>query len=373
VNFKQFRVNARPSPGESPEAAARRARYHLFTELLAEDDALLTAHHQDDQAETVLLQLLRGTGPRGLAAMPTSTRLGKGWLWRPLLETKRADILAYAHSHRLLWVEDSSNSDRSLKRNYIRHEILPRLSECWPSATQSLARSARWCAETAELLDAQADEDLAKATTADPACLTLPGLLSLTEERQRNALRRWFRRQRLPSPGSCHLQRILHDALATGRERQPLIHWRGVEVRRYRDRLYALAPQPTLDLSQIIPWTAAPSPLFIKGVGVLSLGLARGTGLRPSLLDSQPLTVRFRQGGERFRPQGRYHSQELKKLLQEAAIPPWERNHTPLLYLGDQLAAVATVGIAAELSVGLEETGLVLEWQKRVSSDNLSD
>ena len=160
VPFRVLKINARPAPGESPEAAARRARYAALAVELEPDAALLTAHHRDDQAETLLLQLLRGAGPHGLAAMPAAARLGQGWLLRPLLDLDRADLLAYAHEHGLRWIEDASNADTGFDRNYLRHRILPLLRERWPAANRTLARSARWCAETADWLDAEAAADL---------------------------------------------------------------------------------------------------------------------------------------------------------------------------------------------------------------------
>ncbi len=151
VPFRVLRIDARPAPGESPEAAARRARYAALAAELSPDSALLTAHHRDDQAETLLLQLLRGAGPHGLAAMPAVSRLGQGWLLRPLLNVDRAELLAYARAHDLQWIEDASNQDTGFDRNYLRHRVLPLLRERWPAMNRTLARSARRCAETASL------------------------------------------------------------------------------------------------------------------------------------------------------------------------------------------------------------------------------
>ncbi|MDG4605564.1 MAG: tRNA lysidine(34) synthetase TilS, partial [Candidatus Contendobacter sp.] len=189
VPFRTLRIDARPAPGESPEAAARQARYAALAAALEPDAALLTAHHRDDQAETLLLQLLRGAGPHGLAAMPEAARLGQGRLLRPLLNVDRAALLAYAHTQQLQWIEDASNADTGFDRNYLRHRILPLLRERWPAANRVLARSARLCAETAGWLDAEADADLARVMTARPDALSVPALRELSELRQRNLLR----------------------------------------------------------------------------------------------------------------------------------------------------------------------------------------
>lgn len=366
VAFQVLQVDARPMLGESPEAAARHARYRALAQELGPNTALLTAHHRDDQAETLLLQLLRGAGPHGLAAMPAAARLGQGWLLRPLLEVDRARILAYARAQRLNWIEDTSNTDIGFDRNYLRHQVLPLLRERWPAVNRALACSAQLCAETAIWLDEEADADLTQAATHRPDCLQIPALRELTEQRQRNVLRRWLRRLGLPSPGSRHLQHILRDALAVPRDRKPCVHWFGSEVRRYRDRLYAMPPLAPHDARQVILWqpdaTGQP-PLPIPWLGRLRFQTTVGAGLRATALAGATLTVRFRQGGERFRPMGRCHSQELKKLLQEAGIPPWERDRLPLLYRNDVLLAVVGLGVAADWAAAPDETGWQPVWE----------
>jgi len=364
VDFELLRVDARPQPGESPEASARRARYQALATLVGEREALLTAHQRDDQAETLLLQLLRGAGPHGLAAMPLVAHLERGLLWRPLLNVERADILAYAEYHGLQWIEDASNLSRELDRNYLRHDILPLLKARWPAVNATLARSARLCAEAAALLDDLADLDLVQAATERPDCLVIPGLRALDEKRQRNALRRWFRQLHLPPPNAVHLEHIMRDASAASRDRQPLIHWPGCEVRRYRDWLYAMAPLPPHDPNRIFPLSPELTELSIPDVGQLRLSRVQGQGVRLGALVGNALTVRFRQGGERFRPVGRSHSQELKKLLQEAGIPPWERDRLPLLYVNKSLAAVVGLGVSAEWAARAREEGVVFEFRR---------
>ncbi len=372
--FRVLRINARPMAGESPEAAARRARYAAFAAELGPDAALLTAHHRDDQAETLLLQLLRGAGPHGLAAMPTVSRLGQGWRLRPLLDIARADLLAYAHEHGLRWIEDASNADTRFDRNYLRHQILPLLKERWPAVSRNLARSAQWCAETTTWLDAEADIDLAHVATHRPDCLDLPALRELSELRQRNGLRRWLRRLGLPVPDRRQLHHILHDALTAAPDRNPCVRWAGAEVRRYRDGLYAMPALTPHDAQQTLVWRASGDgwlPLELPGVGWLRMERIVGAGLRAEVLAGGSLLVQFRQGGEQFRPVGRSHSQELKKLLQQAGIPPWERDRLPLLYSppaptlppqgggSEPLLAVVGLGVAAEYAAAPGERG----WQ----------
>ncbi|HRE54378.1 MAG TPA: tRNA lysidine(34) synthetase TilS [Candidatus Competibacter sp.] len=362
VPFQVLRVDASPDAGESPEAAARRARYGALAAELEADAALLTAHHQDDQAETLLLQLLRGAGPRGLAAMPASARLGSGWLLRPLLEVGRAELSAYARAHHLQWIEDQSNADPAFDRNYLRHLIMPLLDERWPAAARNLARSARLCAETIDWLDAEAEADLAQAATARADALSIPALRALREIRQRNLVRYWLRQLGLPVPDHRHLQHILHDHLTSGRDRRPCVRWPGGEIRRFRDRLHAMPPLSPHDASSVLTWRPEPQgwpPLDLPALGQLRMQQTIGAGLRADRLGDRPLTVRFRTGGERFQPAGRRHGQELKKLLLEAGIPPWERDRLPLLYEGGSLLAVVGLGIAAERAAAAGEIG----WQ----------
>lgn len=361
VPFRTLRIDARSGPGESPEAAARRARYAVFAVELEPDAALLTAHHRDDQAETLLLQLLRGAGPHGLAAMPAAARLGRGWLLRPLLDLDRADLLAYAQAYRLRWIEDASNADTGFDRNYLRHCVLPLLRKRWPAANQTLARSARWCAETAAWLDAEAAADLAQVVADHPDRLTISALRERSELRQRNLLRYWLRQLSLPTPGSRQLWRILHDTLNAACDRNPHICWPGGEVRRYRDMLYAMPPLAPHDARRSFIWRPNANghpPLELPGIGRLEWRETMGAGLRESALTDTALIVRFRQGGEHFRPIGRRHGQELKKLLQEAGIPPWERDRLPLVYEGEALLAVVGLGIAAEIATAPGEPGL---------------
>ncbi len=383
VPFRVLKIDARPTTGESPEAAARRARYAALAAELAPDSALLTAHHRDDQAETLLLQLLRGAGPHGLAAMPAAARLGQGWLLRPLLNVDRAELLAYARAHDLHWIEDASNTDTGFDRNYLRHRVLPLLRERWPAVNRTLARSARLCAETAAWLDEEAAADLTSVATDRPDCLAIPALQALSELRQRNLLRYWLRQLNLPIPDARQLQHILHDALTAAADRNPCIRWPGAEVRRYRDRLYAMPPLMPHDARQRVIWrtdTEGWPSLELPGAGQLRMQKTMGTGLRSEALASGALIVQFRQGGERFRLAGRSHSQELKKLLQQAGIPLWERERLPLIYLpsspnfsgaggGDCcLLAVGGLGIAADFAAEPSEVGWQLVFQSRTQN-----
>lgn len=337
VAFKVVTVDAAAGTGESPEAAARAARYCGLARYVGTQDVLLTAHHLDDQAETLLLQLLRGSGPAGLAAMPRVTTCGQGRLARPLLDVPRLELEAYCRAHGLRWIEDDSNRDESFDRNYLRHSVLPMLEARWPSVIRTLARDAGLQADALELIGALASEDL-RAVSRPSGSLSISSLRSLTPARQRNVIRAWISAAGLPAPGAAHLERILLDALVERIDANPRVNWSGAEVRRYRGELHAMPPSEPFDVSRSYLWEAH-KPLRIDALGIT---LNREQLIEQGLCDAGdgPLTVRFRRGGERCRPVGRGHSHELKKLFQEAGVPPWVRDRVPLVYRGDKLVAV---------------------------------
>ncbi len=363
ISCRILHVNARPGKGESPEAAARNARYQAIASLLERRDGLLTAHHQDDQAETVLLQLLRGSGPRGLAAMPRWDVFGAGWRGRPLLDFRRGELQAYAQSGRLCWVEDESNRDTGIERNFLRHEVIPLLRSHWPVLGKTLSRVAAHCAESADLLDQLAVQDLVTGSEGE---LSIGRLKMLDTARQRNLLRYWIRKSGLPLPDTVHLQRTIDEVLPAAPDGMPCVGWTGAEIRRYRDRLYVMPPLPPHDSSKIHYWDMAET-LQLQNGSALRAALAAGRGIKRELCRNARVTVRFRRGGERCRPAGRPHTHKLKKLLQEQAVPPWQRQRIPLIYLDEQLAAVAGLFVCEPFQARNEEPGLEISWDQAVS------
>ena len=359
LEFVLLSGDARPAPGESPEAAARDLRYHLLADWLPAGALLLSAHHQDDQAETLLLQLLRGAGPKGLSAMPGAAPLGRGTLWRPLLDCGRADLLAYAREQGLDWLEDPSNADTRLDRNFLRHQLLPELKTRWPAAAAVLARSAELCAEAAELQEQVARQDLAAAAGDRSGTLSVTALGRLPEARQRNLLRHWLRAAGFSLPSRAVLGRVLAEVLGARPDAEPCVHWPGCEVRRYRDALFALAPLAPPPGGQPLDWS--PEETLELAGGTLRADPVPGQGLR--LAPGTRLQVRFRQGGEQLRLPGREHRHTLKQLLQEAGVPPWERERLPLLYLGEELVAVAGLWVAAGHLAGEGEAGWKILWR----------
>lgn len=348
-----------PAPGLSVEAWARDSRYAVFASHLTHHECLLTAHTQDDQAETVLLQLLRGAGPKGLAAMPQRQSLGSGFLHRPLLNFSRSRLQQYADEFGLSWVEDNSNDDLRFDRNFLRHSILPALRERWPSASQNLARSAQHCAAAADILSAVARQDLGEQACAKTLPLAVLNRLPL--DRQRNALREWLHQLGCRLPNTGQLERIERDLLQGRVDAQPQVSWGCWTLRRYRQELMVIANdagKPSENLPPATPWDLSTALKLPGALGVLTATQERCGGLSLSI-DTSRLSVGFRQGGERCRLAGKTHSVALKKLFQEWRIPPWRRGQIPLLFEGDELVAVIGYGVCANYAASPQDIG----WQ----------
>jgi tRNA(Ile)-lysidine synthase len=323
--FQQKRAQIRQQPGASLEASAKEARYQLLSQHLIQGEAVATAHHLDDQAETLLLALLRGSGVHGLAAMPAMAPLGQGLLLRPLLQFDRTALSDYARRHQLRWIEDPANQRFEHDRNRIRHQVLPLLRERWPAASRTLARSAAHCAEAAATVDDWADEQLDALHGRVPGSLSISALTGLERRVARQLVRRWIAQQGFRPPSTARLDRILSEVIRARADAMPLVAWHGCEVRRYRDDLFALAPLPTSPEGEL---------LWVEGV---TLNLPVGLGwLETQTMDSLPFPVRvdFTEPGLTCRAPDR-PGRPLRKLLQEAGVPSWLRPLVPRLRAAD--------------------------------------
>lgn len=344
VSLIALKVNAKPQPGESPEDVARRARYNAITQQLAAGDYLCTAHHQDDQAETLLLQLLRGAGPKGLAAMGVQSPLGCATQLRPMLHLSREEIQHYAEAHILEWVDDHSNSDTGYNRNYLRHEVMPLLKQRWPSAARTISRGAEHCAEAAELLEHLAEQDWQQCRGQSDATLSIAAMLALPLARQKNLLRYWVGRNGLPLPSEIKLHHIINDVMGAAADRTPCVTWPGVEVRRYDGQLHIMPPLPVIDSNTIIPWPDISKPLLLPDGRILvCIPTEQRPALSASRLQQGHVTIRYRQGGERLQPTNSAHHKTLKQIFQEQRISHWMRDRVPLVYVDDELVAVVGV------------------------------
>lgn len=356
IAYKCIHVDADPGPGESPEDAARNARYRALENELRRGEVLLTAHHQDDQAETLLLQLMRGAGPAGLASMPEIKSFGHGYLARPLLGFSQQLLTAYAEQHQLAWVDDPSNADTSFDRNFIRKQVMPRLMQNWPDANQAISQAASLQQNSLEVIEAMAATDLAAVSTQQHNSLSISKLSQLSEVRQYNVLRYWINAAGYDKPRRNILQEVIASVLPAAEDTTPLVLWGSTEIRRYQDTLYILQALNSHEIHHVYTWDGE-QPLHIETLNLeLSLKQAAGKGLKQDAV-ARTMTVRFRQGGEQLRPHGRQHTHSLKKLMQEAGIPPWQRYRIPLIYIDHQLACVCGYWIAESFSVSTEQQG----------------
>lgn len=366
VSLQVLNIAVQVSVGQSPEDAARQARYQALASWLPPGHAILLAHHQEDQAETVLLQLLRGAGPRGMAAMPALSVLGQGQLIRPLLDCARSRLRAYAEDHALQWVEDPSNVSQAYDRNFVRHRLWPPLEHRWPSAAKVLSRAAELQAETAQLLDELAAVDLPRCVGQRSDLLSIRALRALSRARCANVLRYWLRGQAAPLPSRAVLERIMEDVLPAAGDAVPRVEWAQVSVRRYRDDLYLLPAMTPPQPDQRWVWDMQ-QPLDMAD-GVLSIATGTGQGVAAAKLSGRRVQVRLRQGGERLQPQGRREHQSLKHLFQSAAVPPWERARVPLIYLDENLIAVAGYWVTEGFQAAPETAGIRFLWSRAIVS-----
>jgi tRNA(Ile)-lysidine synthase len=346
VPLTVHRLQLAPGRGVSVESAARDARYARLRGSLRRGEVLLTAHHLDDQLETILLQLLRGAGVNGLAAMPELAVFGQGLHLRPLLSLERRQLAAWARTQDLAWIDDDSNADRRFDRNYLRHEVLPRLLARWPAAARVAARSAAHLADARQLLADLAAIDL--AVLQHGGSLEIAALARLSAARRRNAVRAWLAGQGLPVPDTRHLARILGELCEARHDAAPMVAWRGAEVRRYRGWLHASAPPWAAAVDEVREWRWSRARPLRLGAGLGTLVLRRDP-LGPLDGAALPTTlrVRFRVGGERLCSEPGGPRRAVKELLRVAGVLPWMRPRLPLLFDGERLVAVADLLVDA--------------------------
>lgn len=331
--------------GRSLEAAARAARHAALSRSLGDGEFLLSAHHLDDQLETVLLQLLRGAGVAGLAAMPQRAAFAAGVLLRPLLPLPRMALQAYVQRHQLVWSEDDSNADPRFDRNFLRLRILPLLQQRWPAAASTVARSAALLAEAQELLDASAEA--AWRAAADGPTLRVSALRAQPPAARANLLRYWLRHRGLPVPDQSRLRELCGPLLAARGDAQPQVCWPGAEVRRFDGRLHAFAPLASPPAGPIDWSWMRQRSIEVPGAGILLLREDPHGDLDLGRLPRR-LQLHFRAGGERLA--GTAGRQPLKEWLRAQRLAPWERSRLPLIHADGRLVAVADRWLAPALA-----------------------
>jgi tRNA(Ile)-lysidine synthase len=327
------------------ETRAREARYARLSEWMGANDCCLTAHHGLDQAETFLLQALRGAGPAGLAAMPTHVAFGPGWLARPLLDFNRRELRNWADARHLQWVEDPGNRDVRSPRNRLRHQIWPAIEQGWPSAARTLTRSAALAAQANDLAEEVAAETLQKMGQVALRGLPLIALRELSRAKRRAVLRYWLSKNDTPAPTAKKLHELEREFIFRDPGANARLTMGGLEVRRFRNRLFVVQPLPSPPGRPI-----ALAPGHYVDLGALGrVGIVVDPhGPLGTLVGAGDCELRFRRGGESLRPVGSDHHRTLKKLLRERDILPWRRFHLPLLYVDGKLAAVGDLTVADE-------------------------
>ncbi|HCL6626490.1 TPA: tRNA lysidine(34) synthetase TilS [Citrobacter amalonaticus] len=342
------------------EAHARQARYQAFADALLPGEVLATAQHLDDQCETFLLALKRGSGPAGLSAMAEISAFAGTQLIRPLLTQTRAALEQWARQYQLRWIEDESNQDDAYDRNFLRLQVLPLLQQRWPHFADATARSAALCAEQESLLDELLADELSGCTTAN-GTLALTPLMAMSRVRRAALLRRWLAAQNAPMPSRDGLDRLWQEVALAREDASPCLRFGDYEVRRYQGQLWWI--KSAVGQSEtILPWPCWQMPLTLPA-GLGYLRLQPGGELRTPRED-ECVSIRFKASGM-LHIVGRNGGRKLKKIWQELNVPSWRRDTTPLLFYGETLIAAAGVFVTRE-GLTEEESGVKLVWDKSI-------
>lgn len=362
IPFALSKVNVNKNSGLGTEATAREARYKALLSVDADficPDFILLAHHQDDQAETLLLQLVRGAGVKGLAGMAAMS----GKLLRPLLDVPRSHLEVYAKQHQLAWIEDESNTDTTFDRNFMRHEILPKLEKQYPAIKQTISRSAQHMADANDLLDELALIDALQAgfDAKTNSVIGLSTLKNLSEPRVNNCLRWWLAQNGLQMPSQQQLQQITQQLMHAKQDAAiELKVSETLTLKRYQNRAYLVQELPP---NAQINWLwQGEDVIHLPNKTQLIFSKKMGEGISLRKIENATLRIKFREGSVRFKPQlGRPH-RSLKVMLQNVEMPPWQREQLPLIFQDETLVIIPNVGVDANLQASSDEMGLVVNW-----------
>ena len=319
IEFKYISINIQNS--SNIEENARKKRYLSLKSELRVGEILCTAHHQEDQAETFLLQLFRGSGVAGLASMPKIKSIGDSELYRPFLSISKQKIVDYASKNHLKWIEDDSNLDTNFKRNLLRIEFLPKLSSAFNGLIKNVSRSAAHQAEALRLMQDLAELDIKNFELLVNNKIQVSSLIQLPKRRIVNVLRYYIANLGFLLPSNKVLNELI-SSLSAKTDANVILRWHHYEVRRYNGELYFF--------DEHIESSNLPCPYY------------------ESLKNLPNFEIRFRLEGQRIKVKGKGHSQSLKKVLQESNIPPWERDKLRMYYVDGSLRAMETLGEITE-------------------------
>ncbi len=352
-------VDVRTLPGASIEAAARDARYAALAAELRPGECLLTAHHREDQAETLLLQVLRGAGLKGMSAMPICRPLGSGWHLRPVLDVPQSELVAFG-ARAGGGVADPMNEDLRFDRGYLRRQVWPLIKARWPGAGTALSRTARHVAEAQDLLEYTAALDVGRLRDGD--ALSVPGLRALSPQECIGALRLWLRDAGVEPPSEARLTEALRQIFEAEADHLPVIEWGGCALRRYRQRVFLTETDPPR-LDATLHWHVVPGAELDLGPNLGLLRWVTQTGGIDAGRLPETLTVRRRGGGETLKPGSQARTQSVQHLCQSQGVLPWLRDALPLVWAADSLIAVADLWLDARWCVACGEPGLGVVWE----------
>ena len=350
--------------GYGLEAAARDERYEKLKEKLYENEYLLTAHHEEDQMETVFLRMARGTGLDGLQGINEKYSFGEGIIFRPMLEVSKTSVMDYAKEHQLKWVEDSSNQDTHFDRNFLRKKIIPQFRERWPSIASSVSRLSQLSAQNIKILNQIAEEDIGPIANMNE--LPLAKLLDKSFERANNMLRYIILANGMSIPSMKTLQDGLKEMLDPETDKS-VIAWKDYCIRKYKNHLYFLS-NSDLEPNKVdvrIPWEIGKTVNLGENIGTIEATFIHGDGLSIEKCKNK-LTISYRQGGELIKPIGHRINKSLKNLFQENQILPWMRDKIPLIYYQDELVSVADLWFNQNYVASQNEAGFVVNWHKKM-------
>lgn len=364
IPFTLTKVKVNINSGLGIESAARNARYQAL--LNGDADLICVAHHQDDQAETFLLQLARGAGVKGLASMGSVNQK----IIRPLLNVSRSALEVYANQHHLTWVDDESNIDTTFDRNFIRHEVLPVFAKQYPAIYQTLARSASHLAEADMLLEELAAMDIAacQQELTNTEQIKLAPLAQLSAARIHNALRWWLSQHACNVPSAAHLRQIRQQLFDAKSDAMIIIKLSGSHILcRFQGSAFIVAAHKQLSknnpLSDFSLVWKGEKHITLPDRSHLTFSEVMGAGIAMRHIADSTLLIRYRQGGETLKPDEHRPSRSLKSIFQTSSIPPWQRERLPLVFINHQLAAISNIVVAASFKAQKDELGLLPVWQ----------
>jgi tRNA(Ile)-lysidine synthase len=358
--FRELTINESCPKGVSIEAWAREKRYFLIEEQMNENDVLFTAHHQDDQVETFFLQALRGSGTRGLASMPIVKNDKNYFHARPLLNYSREKIKNYAEETKLVWLDDKSNFDVRYDRNYLRHKVMPVIEERWPAYRETIYRLINHQKESKVLLDELGQEDIKRAQYENSTSLDLEVVNKLSVERQKNLIFIWLNNLNLKSPSSRNMEQIISDVIYSSVDKSPCVSWENVEIRRYKNLLYASKIKEDHDINIEYTWNPENTLKLLDETLIAKSTI--GKGISKLKTKNAEFVVKYRQGGEKFNPENLSHSKTVKQLFQEQGVLPWFRDRIPLIYINDDLAVIPGFCIDDRYSAEKNEISWDIRW-----------